>query len=77
MRKLIQGGTVVNASEASVADVPEPPADERLGVELGQAGTCSLSGTLAGSSSGGVGTGSSRGMTTISRSVSGRPISIA
>jgi hypothetical protein len=51
-------------------DVPEPPADDGLGVDFAHAGTGSSAGTSAGA-----GTGSSSGVISISRSVSGAPIS--
>ena len=55
-------------------DVPKSPPEDGLGRELAHAGT----GCSTGSSTGaGAGTGSSTGVISISRSVSGRPISIA
>jgi hypothetical protein len=54
-------------------NVPEPPPDDRLGVDLSYDGTGSSAGSSAGA---GVGTGSSSGAISISCSVSGEPISI-
>jgi hypothetical protein len=56
------------------SDVPEPPPNDRLGRELTHAGTGSSTGSTTGD---GPGTGSSSGMISISRSVSGTPMSIA
>jgi hypothetical protein len=57
------------------SDLPEPPAHDGFVQELGHDATGSSTGDSTGTSTG-VGTGSSSGYTTISRSVSGAPISI-
>src|SRR5215475_4774190 len=54
-------------------DVPEPPPEDRVDRDLGHVATGSSTGSSTGA---GVGTGSSSGMISISRSVSGRPISM-
>src|SRR5215207_7864554 len=55
-------------------DVPKPPPDDWLGRELTHAGAGSSTGSTTGA---GAGTGSSNGVISISRSVSGTPMSIA
>jgi hypothetical protein len=55
------------------SDVPQPPPKDRLSRERPHAGTGSWIGSSTGAGSG---TGSSTGVISISRSVSGRPISI-
>src|SRR4029453_8743473 len=54
-------------------DVPEPPPEDRVDRDPGHVATGSSTGSSTGA---GVGTGSSSGMISISRSVSGRPISM-